>query len=130
MVSEMYPQNDWRSYIAHSAKGQKWKTHKYVAIRNDRYIYPENVHGGGKSSTKLAGLAYVLEAKQSYDQGQRGGSGRYGLNYENRYGPHVKKKGNNSKVKRIISDWSDRKREQGAPLWKIMDKLTKRGKKK
>ena len=38
-----YPQNDFRDYLEHSAKGQKWKNHKYIEIRNGRYIYPEDV---------------------------------------------------------------------------------------
>lgn len=27
-------------YLAHSAKGQTWKNHKYIGIKNGRYIYP------------------------------------------------------------------------------------------
>lgn len=38
-----YPQNDFRDYLEHSAKGKKWKNHKYIEIRNGRYIYPEDV---------------------------------------------------------------------------------------
>lgn len=39
----MYPQNDWRSYLMHSAKGTRWKEHKYIRIEGDRYIYPEDL---------------------------------------------------------------------------------------
>lgn len=39
----MYPQNDWRSYLEHSAKGTHWKEHKYIRIEGDRYIYPEDL---------------------------------------------------------------------------------------
>lgn len=40
----IYPDNDYRSYLAHSAKGTHWKNgHKYIAIKNGRYIYPKDV---------------------------------------------------------------------------------------
>lgn len=29
--------------ISHSAKGEIWKHHKYIAIKNGRYIYPEDL---------------------------------------------------------------------------------------
>lgn len=35
-----YPDNDYRYYLEHSSKGQKWKDHKYIDIINGRYIYP------------------------------------------------------------------------------------------
>ena len=38
-----YPQNDFRDYLEHSAKGQTWKDHKYIRKENGRYIYPEDV---------------------------------------------------------------------------------------
>lgn len=39
-----YPDNDWRDYLEHSSKGTHWKKgHKYVAIVNGRYIYPEDL---------------------------------------------------------------------------------------
>lgn len=39
-----YPNNDYRDYIEHSAKGQKWKNHKYLyKTANGRYVYPEDV---------------------------------------------------------------------------------------
>lgn len=37
-------------YIKHSAKGTTWGKHKYIAIRNGRYIYPEDVQGGKDSN--------------------------------------------------------------------------------
>jgi hypothetical protein len=36
----IYPENDYRNYLEHSAKGKTWSNHKYVAIKNGRYIYP------------------------------------------------------------------------------------------
>ena len=39
----MYPANDYRNYLAHSAKGTRWKEHKYIRIEGDRYIYPEDL---------------------------------------------------------------------------------------
>ena len=40
----------YRSYLKHSAKGQSWGKHKYIAIKNGRYIYPEDLKKGGTSS--------------------------------------------------------------------------------
>lgn len=36
-----YPENDYRRYLRHSAKGTTWGNHKYISIVNGRYIYPE-----------------------------------------------------------------------------------------
>lgn len=36
--------------LLHSAKGTTWANHKYIAIKNGRYIYPDN--GGGGTSKK------------------------------------------------------------------------------
>ena len=35
----------YRSHLEHSAKGQSWGQHKYIAIKNGRYIYPEDLKG-------------------------------------------------------------------------------------
>lgn len=38
----MYPENDYRTYLEHSAKGQTWSKHKYLYITpGGRYVYPE-----------------------------------------------------------------------------------------
>lgn len=43
----MYPENDYRNYLEHSAKGTHWKKgHKYIAIKNGKYIYPEDLKSG------------------------------------------------------------------------------------
>ena len=43
----MYPENDFRNYLEHSAKGTHWKKgHKYIAIKNGKYIYPEDLKSG------------------------------------------------------------------------------------
>lgn len=34
---------DYDDIIMHSAKGTTWSDHKYIAIKNGRYIYPEDV---------------------------------------------------------------------------------------
>lgn len=33
-------------FLEHSAKGTKWKEHKYIAKKDGRYIYPGNGNGG------------------------------------------------------------------------------------
>lgn len=38
----------------HSAKGSTWKNHKYIAIKNGRYIYPKRE--GARSRTKISSL--------------------------------------------------------------------------
>ena len=52
-----YGNNDYRDYLEHSAKGQKWSNHKYLYITpSGRYVYPEDLrqrskrHGGGTST--------------------------------------------------------------------------------
>lgn len=44
----------WRQELYHSlrhaAEGSTWKDHKYIAIVDGRYIYPEDVQNGGNSS--------------------------------------------------------------------------------
>lgn len=37
----------YKKYLEHSAKGQTWGKHKYIAIKNGRYIYPEDLQKGG-----------------------------------------------------------------------------------
>ena len=49
--------NDWlddAQFLSHSAKGTKWSRHKYIAIDNGRYIYPDDVAGGNSRSTGSA----------------------------------------------------------------------------
>ena len=42
-----YPTNDYRDYIEHSAG--PWKKHKYIAKRDGRYIYPEDITGAKRN---------------------------------------------------------------------------------
>lgn len=37
-----YPENDYRSYLMHSAKGKEWEDHKYIAKINGRYFYDQD----------------------------------------------------------------------------------------
>lgn len=37
-----YPENDWRNYLEHSAKGQRWPDHKYIDIINGVYVYTKD----------------------------------------------------------------------------------------
>jgi len=46
----MYPANDYRNYLQHSAKGTHWKSgHKYKYIKNGRYYYDDEGSGDGSS---------------------------------------------------------------------------------
>ena len=120
-----FPQNDWRSYLEHSAKGQVWKNHKYIEIRNGRYIYPEDLnkvgYGGGTSKLHRPNLKTILQRKVSYEQSHYGGSGRkIGVSSA---GSDSSK---NSKRSEYISGWAERKRRKRAPIMKVIDRLTKR----
>lgn len=61
-----YPQNDYRYYLQHSAKGTTWGKHKYIAIKNGRYIYPEDLVNGVKN-----GVDNLLGGKQKRDMQTR-----------------------------------------------------------
>ncbi len=59
-MHDKYPENDYRNYLSHSAKGDTWANHKYLYIdANGRYIYPEDVRQmGAKNAVKgFAGYA-------------------------------------------------------------------------
>ena len=45
----------WREqlYLEHSAKGRAWDKHKYIAINNGRYIYPEDTKKAKKPVYKI-----------------------------------------------------------------------------
>ena len=45
-----YPNNDYRAYLQHSAKGTTWekKNHKYKYIINGRYVYETEKEGVGR----------------------------------------------------------------------------------
>lgn len=46
----MFPENDYRDYLEHSARGQRWRNHKYIDIVNGRYIYPAEYRNSRRSS--------------------------------------------------------------------------------
>lgn len=53
--------------IMHSAKGSSWKKHKYISIKNGRYIYPPSrTKGEVKTSTRRAKLKEQSD-KTSYN---------------------------------------------------------------
>lgn len=54
-MQNLYPDNDYRYYLRHSAKGTTWGDHKYIAIENGRYIYPEDVKRSGIGSNRPRG---------------------------------------------------------------------------
>lgn len=48
-----YPENDYRNYLMHYAKGEKAKKHKYLYIdKNDNYVYPEDLIPNAKRKIK------------------------------------------------------------------------------
>ena len=86
-MNASYPDNDYRYYLQHSAKGTTWGDHKYIAIENGRYIYPEDVKrfgGAGrprgrqrnitgtatvfKQNKGVAGYGNVSSSNAAYDR--------------------------------------------------------------
>lgn len=71
-LSEDTNMERWREqlYLEHSAKGTTWGKHKYIAIKNGRYIYPKDLKK--KTSDKLhelkSGVDEKLYLKRNYDQ--------------------------------------------------------------
>lgn len=69
----MYPENDYRNYLEHSAKGTHWKKgHKYIAIKNGKHIYPEDLKSGqngayGGQSRKFGSSTNVIRGLYSKD---------------------------------------------------------------
>lgn len=65
----MYPVNDYRDYLEHSAKGQEWGKHKYLyKTATGRYVYPEDVPENSRGGLSDVG--------QSRSGGAYGGSTR------------------------------------------------------
>lgn len=74
----MYPENDYRNYLEHSAKGTHWKKgHKYIAIKNGKYIYPEDV----KRSSGPVQANYVYEKPGEVNGRPRGHARK--IDYDN-----------------------------------------------
>ena len=77
-----YGTNDWWDYLrarptndilAHSAKGKKWDSHKYIGITpGGSYIYPKSVMKGWSSYVEPVGPKAPKYAKPGYSgQGPR-----------------------------------------------------------
>lgn len=62
----LYNEAVYKSRLMHSAKGQSWGKHKYIAIKNGRYIYPEDLQ-------KSNGLNYSkqMEAQKRAEESRR-----------------------------------------------------------
>lgn len=68
----IYPENDYRDYLAHSAKGSHWKEHKYTRIENGNYIYSDSTGKSkfgkyGKGNTDLEDLPIIENEDGTYD---------------------------------------------------------------
>lgn len=59
----------WRQELYHSlrhaAEGSTWKDHKYIAIVDGRYIYPEDVQNGGNSSGSAVATAQTTTSSST-----------------------------------------------------------------
>lgn len=61
----------WRSELyqtlSHSIEGSTWKDHKYVAIVNGKYIYPEDLKNGGSASKSgiISGAVKTIKGSES-----------------------------------------------------------------
>lgn len=56
-----------QKFLAHSAKGHAWKQHKYIAIENGRYIYPEDLskHPNARKITVYGSDDYYKQTGKS-----------------------------------------------------------------
>lgn len=55
-----------QKFLAHSAAGQTWKRHKYIAIENGRYIYPEDLaKRSGRKATQYGSDDYYKQTGKS-----------------------------------------------------------------
>lgn len=70
--------NDWldvletRQYLAHSFKGTTWGKHKYVDIKNGKYIYPEDLAAQRRARQNGGSGSVVRErATKRYEANQR-----------------------------------------------------------
>lgn len=65
----------WRQELYHSfrhaAEGSTWKDHKYIAIVDGRYIYPEDVQNAGKNSYSNTSSAKSGGASASYNSSSK-----------------------------------------------------------
>lgn len=84
---ENFKMNQYKKAMAeqqleHSAKGQSWGKHKYIAIKNGRYIYPEDLQKGGTGGSSRPvgrqknsiGSMTVKKSQNPISQTTRGGS--------------------------------------------------------
>lgn len=68
-----YPDNDYRLYLMHSAKGSHWKGgHKYIAKKRGKngkwiYIYPEDLKNGAKDLLDKAKDLVGLESAEEVE---------------------------------------------------------------
>ena len=72
------------SELTHSAKGTKWKSHKYIEIKNGRYVYAKNNHGG--SSGKTPGFDSKKYKEKRAKQNPNYGAYRGAVNAESEEG--------------------------------------------
>lgn len=57
-MQNKYPENDYRNYLSHSAKGKEWDNHKYLyKTPSGRYVYPEDVANGVRNVAGKIGSA-------------------------------------------------------------------------
>lgn len=63
--------------LAHTNEGTKWKKHKYLYIQNGRYIYPEDVRGGGGNSAARAARSGQTVSGPSVPRRQTAIASRY-----------------------------------------------------
>lgn len=63
----VFNESIYKSHLEHSTKGQTWSKHKYIAIKNGRYIYPEDLQKGG--SRPVGRERNVLPGKMEVKKG-------------------------------------------------------------
>ena len=70
IITNVWPENDYRYFLEH-ASGRKWKKHKYIAIKNGRYIYPSDKStkstNYGKGNVNLNNLPMIQNEDGTYE---------------------------------------------------------------
>lgn len=82
----------YHSCICHSAKGTKWKNHKYIAIKNGRYIYTAVKKSANKLKKNVKDfIDYDITGEGYLENARKGTVGKNGKLADGYLGDHAQK---------------------------------------
>lgn len=105
--------------IMHSAKGSTWKKHKYIAIKNGKYIYP----GDNKPSNAAKQRAKMKEQSQNMKYDELGEASDAYLKDNGQYGENFKKAEVNAKRHKMPTGASDSARTNYVNQKRTVEKI-------